>query len=360
MKTNKKQTKKENNRTEKITIAVLALLLIGGGCYIGGKHIMDSKQPVIETVPGDDEVAIKNQGITIKKLNTVTNKDGSVTKTFSYTIEPANATNKGVTLTAKYADGTDCSAIVTLSSNETDQTISITCKSDFDKVINVSVVSKANTNAKSTITLNYVKKLKSFNAKPHVEDYGGYSIYFSDRFAGDSSIIGEFSYQYNNMTTSLNTLINDLFDITYTKFTKDQKFNYFLKDVTVINDEIYTNTVDWGSYGDLINNYYSNLLTEYLNDQTNDDFSTVAEDIWNLSNDNQYHSLLLEESKYNASESYIAFSFGAEVYFNNGDNTESILNTRFEGLVTFPLSFDYSSKTVGVDTLTPEITNIDF
>lgn len=356
----KKKNKQKSNRTEKIVIAVLSLLLIGGGCYVGGKYYLDSKKDpgVNEKLPGDNEVAVNNQGITLKMLNSVNNPDGTVTRTFSYSIEPANATNKGVNLTAKYADGSDCSAIVTLSSNDTDQTISITCKADFDKVINVSVVSKANTSAKSTITLNYVKKLKSFNAKPHVEDYGN-TIYFGSGFAGNVS--GDFNYQFNNMSVSLSDLITNCFDVTYTKFTKDQTFNYFLESISVTVDEIYCNSASFSEkYGTLVSNYYSNLLGEYLRGETNDDFSTIAEDIWNLSNDNQYHSLLLEESKHKASESYVAFDFGSEVYYNNGGNEKNILNTVFEGIIQFPLSFDYSSKTVGVDTLTPEITNIDF
>ncbi len=350
----KKKYKKRKNRTEKITIAVLSLMIIGGGCYIGGNYIINSKSESIETIPDDEEVSIINQGITIKKLNTVTNHDGSVTKTFDYKIEPANATNKSVTLSAKYIDGNDCSSIVTLDSDESKQTISITCKADFDKVINVTVVSDDNLSVKSIITLNYVKKLKSFNSKS--ED--NYRIYFGSGFNAS----GDSEYQFDNMSIRLSDLITNCFDVTYTKFTKDQTFNFLLEDVNVTLDEVYYNVDSFPEqYKNLVSDYYKKLLDDYLKGKKNDDFSGLSEAIWNLSSDNLYHSILVEESNYSITESYVSLSFNSDVYYNNGnDKGNHILNTNFGGLIQFPLSFDYSGKKVGVDSLTPDISNIDF
>ncbi len=335
----KKENKKTNlKRSEKITTAVLACLLIGGVAAIGGKVYHDStkKEPgVIETIPGDEDVSIKQNGITIKKLNSVTNQDGSVTKTFTYTISPANATNKAISASAKYSDGTACTDVVTVSTNTSNQTISITCKKEFGKVINVTITSLANSSATATIKLNYTKKLKSI-----------------------TGIQKEYIIQNVNNTV---VSINDLFTPNYSLYTKDKSYTFRYYDGTVDAERYKTDGGYVDNYkfsdGTFLDDKLSNLIIEAVRGQS---ALPTASDIWNLDSSNAYHSWLVSTTKKEKESDHIAkyiFSFGVECV-ETGQTISSGENT---GFVTFDFStFDYSAKTVGVDSLASELTSIDF
>lgn len=327
----KKENKKTNlKRSEKITTAVLACLLIGGVAAIGGKVYHDStkKEPgVIETIPGDEDVSIKQNGITIKKLNSVTNQDGSVTKTFTYTISPVNATNKAISASAKYADGTACTDVVTVSTNTSNQTISITCKKDFGKVINVTITSLANSSATATIKLNYTKKLKSI-----------------------TGLTKTITFENNSSTHTAN--LADYYTPVYSAYTKDATYRFEINK----NDSADPFWCEWGDGIDDSKKILSTKLAAKIEEAiANNTALPNASDIWNLDSSNAYHSWLIDMTKNNTS------FLEMNCYFTVKNVEDPTKKASCEVDIRYNIgAFDYLSKTVGVDSLAAELTTIDF
>ena len=294
----KKKTNKKSNRTEKITIAVLATLLIGGGCYLGGKYYMDHiKNPgVIEKIPDDNEVAVNNQGITLKMLNSVTNPDGSITRTFSYSVEPTNATNPNCEITLAYADGSDCSKIVTAFIDSVKKVISVTNSVPFDKQIILTIYSVDNPSIKSTVTIDYEKKIigSSFKDLTISNNWKDFSFDLKDALEVQYSIYSlDKEYSFNLLTEK-----KSIFAFTVTDDSLKSKYSELL---------------------DFIDHY-----TDYLKDPiaiTSEAISnkTFSPDMWvnigsELNRENEWRSLLADTVKNKAK-----ISFDTALKFDAGD-----------------------------------------
>ncbi len=295
----KKKNKQKNNRTEKIVIAVLSLLLIGGGCYIGGKYYLDSKKDpgVNEKLPGDNEVAVNNQGITLKMLNSVTNPDGTITRTFSYTIEPANATNPNCELTLSYADGSDCSQVVNASIDVNNKVVSVTNSVPFDKQIVLTIYSVADPTIKSTVTIDYEKKIL------------GSSV--SDFIITNS---------WKNFTFDFTSAL----DVQYSIFSLDKEYNFELdvsqkhnSGITVTDDSLKTKYSDLFDLIDHYTDYYKDpiaVINEAISKKSFDPemFVNIASE---LNRENEWRSLLADVVKNKAK---IVFNTG--LYFSTSDS----------------------------------------
>ena len=135
---------------------VLSTSLVVGG--VVGVLLNNNNNNVIEEVEDNGGIKVDNimcRGLSIKKLTTSTNSQGQAVQTFNYSVTPANASNQAVTATVKYKDGTDCSAVMAVTTDTATKTISLTCKGEFAKQITLTVTSAANASAKATATVDY-------------------------------------------------------------------------------------------------------------------------------------------------------------------------------------------------------------
>lgn len=125
---------------------------------------------------------VHKDNIEMKLLSTGTDSENHITKTFTYSVLPSNASNPSVGYTLKYADGTDCSSAIGVSIDEDNKRITLTNLTDFSKQIIFTLYSKENSNIKSSLTIDYEKKLKSLDLQDvyYRVDYQETRTHFSD------------------------------------------------------------------------------------------------------------------------------------------------------------------------------------
>lgn len=105
---------------------------------------------------------VRENGVRMAQVGNVTNADGSVTQTYSYTVVPENATTQDVEASVSFIESSDnCSSFVTASVDCDSKTVSITCHQAFDKRIQVVLKSVRYPDKIATIQVDYVKKLLS-------------------------------------------------------------------------------------------------------------------------------------------------------------------------------------------------------
>lgn len=321
---------KEKNNVLRNSLVLLTIGLVSGIAFVDWNlkdWFITEKQDNQEI--SELETSIIENRIKLKLLTTSETEDGSITKTFSYTITPANATNQNVTATAKYKDGTSCSSVLTTSVNSTDKTISIVCKSAFAQQIEVVVTSEANENAKATIKVDYVKKVTNAT-------YNSESIQY---------ILGEEkAINYSNFI-----------DITYSQYSKNKDYSIKFNKVTLGecnihlengNPEIFTGIIKLD-----IKNYLSALIG-----QPTSSISKAA--IWGIQLNNNYHSLLVANS---TGESYISYNIDElklDIVDSN-DVVQKSVNIENKTLYLY-LACDWSGYTVNVDSLNVEFGNVEF
>ncbi len=103
---------------------------------------------------------IYNDGIQVKFLQSKENPDGSVTKTFAYSIAPSNAP-QDIKLTVSWLRGDvkdEVSDFVTASTDLASKTISVVCKQAFNNVIELKAASVSNPSVSCKIIVSYVQK----------------------------------------------------------------------------------------------------------------------------------------------------------------------------------------------------------
>lgn len=103
----------------------------------------------------------RDNTIEIKRLTSSSDPEGHVTYTFSYNVMPATATDMTCAMSLAYADGADCSQVVTGILDPEQKTISVTNLAPFDKQIILTINSVADPSIKSTVTIDYEKKILS-------------------------------------------------------------------------------------------------------------------------------------------------------------------------------------------------------
>ena len=334
-----KRKYKQNNKGAIIGLTISALLIAGTGTLAflsDGFTNWDTSTWFQEEKKAEDnlDTEIESKGIKLKLLTTNEAEDGSITKTFNYTITPANATNQNVTATAKYKDGTSCSSVLTTSVNSTDKTISIVCKSAFAQQIEVVVTSEANENAKATIKVDYVKKLLSIESKQA-------STYF----------IGNGYEDKENYLTNLNVLnfINPVYSI-YSK-DKTYTFEVYEKYPSSVYALCGGRTLSDNFKNSFAGTYFDNILLGY------GEFS--YDTIWNNCQANNNDKSILKQlsDATNLTSHYIGITSSFKV---RCVEDKTIKNDSM--LVSFNYSCQgaYSDKTVGVDSLNVEVENIEF
>jgi len=327
--------KKEQNKTIKGAVVGIAALLLLAGVFAGGMALQKSliKDDVVESSSqGGISTSISASEMKIRALATKENADGSVTKTFSYSIEPANATDQTVTATAKYADGSNCDAVVTVAVDNTKKEISVTAKADFDKVVNVVVTSTNNVNAKATIKCDYVKKVKAAT-------YNNAEI--------SLSLSGNEAINYTNYI-----------DVTYSKYTKDKDYSLKFKSIALGEASL---SLEQEYDESVFTTQIKNDLKTYISGLFSNPGTALSDaSVWNISSSNSWHSFLRYISDTRDSTiDYTITSLVVDVV----DSAQEVQKTVTISNKTFSLYLGNewaSSFVVNVDSLSTEVGNIEF
>lgn len=343
--------KRKNNNTSKILLITLSVLLIGGTGAVGYLSSGFTNWDTSTWFKNEEDSGLKtdvdSKGVTLKLLSTKENSDGTVTKTFTYSVNPSNSDNQGISVTAKFIDGSDCSAYITATKNETEKTISVTCKKAFSKQVKVEIVSSDNASAKATVTLDYVKKLLSLGLNDNYEH-----------------VIGNNAIGADHYTKKL-VDINDLIIPTYSAYTIDKTYN-FQFDINTL--EVTIDEMVFGNY--MYNDPMPSGFVELYKNKIKAKNTTLptADELWNVTGaTNAYRGLLksLAANPYwsDRNENYIAIVVEGTIKCVE-DPSKSVSTTDLNnGSAFYTLSFngyDFSSKKVNVDSISAELGNIQF
>lgn len=294
-----------------IGLTLSSLILVAGlGTYIQNEFYSKHLEEKVE----ENELQVeleKSHGMTINKLNSVTNTDGSITQSFSYTIYPDNATDKSVSISFYTNNEYSNSNYFTFSTNKTTQIISITCKQAFDKQIRLKIYSNQNSVCYSYITLDYEKKITSYSGG----EYDGCYICYGSSSDGLADFFDDIvSY-------------DELFEINYSKYSKDKNYTYSLEVVDWFVDE---NTLSNYPYPQSqLEEKYANLVINAIENNT-----TITNiQIRNLYQSTAYYMWL---SNYYNNGGYIYFEMYISLYCNETneyliEDYEYYIGINFEG-----------------------------
>lgn len=323
-------------KKSKIIFSIIGMLSLSFiACGISNLY-----QPKINNEVGDsiDEI-IKEEGISIKSLKTINNDDGTVSKVFTYSVHPDNATNQNVTVSAKYIDDTNCDDVVTTSVDCSKKEITITCLKDFSKQIIVNVVSSMDSTKKATVTVDYIKKVKSINGK---DEEGTYYI-------GPSQ--GNWSTKINDFATE------SIVDVNYSQYTKDKNYTFSMKVISIDIDEICLECYPGAPEYQVVSDVIETDLSSYVSDSLELGRGYLSGDeLWNVSDTNEWHSVLKKSSVIDCNTAYFGYSISAMIKCNE----DATIQKAYDFYVYCGVGFDYSSKTVGVSSIGLELTNIEF
>ncbi len=324
-------------KTYKALVAVsFVSLLLCVGTYEVLRKVEDTDSLI------DSEIQNIEKGITLKLLNTVNNPDGSVDKTFKYSIQPFNATNQQVKVSAKYFDNSDCSDVLKASIAIESKTITLKCKADFSKKIYVTITSLADESKSAQIVIDYVKKLKSISYRSDDQEI---NKIWACGYGFDSSITGK--AQYKNSFT-----FEEIVQANYSKFTKDKSYTFKVKDVSIEEEQFYFE--DPQTFEDEVKQNFEKALKTKITNMSDSYFT--ADEIWNFSNNNDYHSSL-KVIDLDGIGTYIV-NVKATYYCVEDPTKEFKIDKRWE--FSFMDQNAYADKIVNVDLIKPEVTNIEF
>ena len=142
-----------------LKLALFGFLMVGTiGCS-ETKEInndLNIEQPAEFTVPK----------LAVRKLATGTDSGGHNFVKFNYTISPSNATDLSIITTLSWVDSSvqdTMSSYLTVSTDESDSSITLTCLQDFSHQANLNVRSASNAECYVNIPIDYEIRTKSFN-----------------------------------------------------------------------------------------------------------------------------------------------------------------------------------------------------
>ena len=271
MKSNKT---KNNNKTKSTTTSMILLLIFGAlGCFllggVSGYLLSDYFITHSATIDSKDNIPVSfsSTGMKIKMLSSITNEDGSVTKTIGYSVLPANATNKDVDVKVQYKDGSACSDITTVSINQKEKNVAITVTKSFSKEIHVILTSMSNSSVTATIKLNYEKRLISLNKKINSNE-----INFGN-WQSEANAIQDFK-------------LENFVEAEYSSFTYDKNYTFEVSSVEIPEGDFSTDITELSDVDLALN--FSRLIQNKVSNQS----TITAEDLWILSATEDWHYLL--------------------------------------------------------------------
>ena len=157
--------RKKNNTSKKVIacLSVAALLAVGVGIGIKSNGFTNWDTGTwfsseIKEAPekGNMTAEVKATGMQVKRLSSVTNEQGHVTNTYSYSISPENATRKEMTISIAWngEKQADIGEVLTVAIDSSAQTFSITKLQDFDVQAKATIQSTANEDVKAEILVD--------------------------------------------------------------------------------------------------------------------------------------------------------------------------------------------------------------
>ena len=157
----------------KSILAISAALALLGSVLAAGilKNGVLSDDKVTSQI--DDSHTIDDHGLKLKHVKTVEGDGFHLTKIFSYTITPSNA-SKEVELAISWQDKSYAESIANYFTTSVDTSaceITIKCIKAFDHVAVAKVTSKIDTDLNASITLNYVQKFLGFQARNELANF---------------------------------------------------------------------------------------------------------------------------------------------------------------------------------------------
>ena len=304
------------NKTQKKTLFKMLTGIISASLIVSAVGIcvnINQNNSTIEKT--SEDLIIKNDGIAIKFLNEAISENGSITKTFTYTIKPETATNQSIKISYEYEDGNSCDDVITASKNETSRIISVTCLQAFDIPIILKLTSVSNPEAYATITLQFEKKLERIDIP-------------KDRL---------FSYCEDFYVFNHDLMLIPV----YSKFTKDKDYTFSIE-VTSISHES-----GLESNPDIVSTFLS-----AVKDMVENEKEWTAECWWTMDSRNQWHETLL-----NFTEDDFAL---ASITYSVICNETNMKVTDIDGEVELPLQMDYSSFETKVSSISINNINLVF
>ena len=334
--------KRKNTKTKKILLGLLLGVIALGAIGYGTYQVLNEENPVVETEKSGVSETIESRGVKVRLLSTRTLENDVVEKTFSYSVEPSNATNKDIKVTSAYVDGSDSSQVITTSVDNQHQTIKVVCNGPFKQKIIVKVTSVDNPEAYAEVTLNYVKKIESIDGtitSLHVGN--GWDVNFEGAHI-DTTVT------YADFITP-----------TYSDFTKDKQYTFAMKDIHIISDEFLIQ----GSLPDQDTDELYTELTVMLYDAFNNQGALpTTEDMWNAVDSDAYRSWLLSVNDLYpwADDAYLCLEVRGTIYCVEDPSISVQIGGGTHFYVYFSFQGDYSDYKVGVDSISVEQTEIDF
>lgn len=340
---------------KKITISATSALLFLSTCVFTN-YRYNWINYLLDKVNSQDDSQIKedivNKGIEVKTLSTQTNSDGVVTKVFSYTILPENATIKEVAIELKYKDGSSCEQAVEAMLDQENQQISVKCKQDFDQQIILKIYSTKWPDVYSTVTIDYQEKVKNIVANEDI-------IYY-DGIVDLSGGIDLFKWEPTKYTIPKNDYTFTLSGGNITNIDSSQL--YYPLDYSSTSEK---NFID--AFTKLLkDNFFKEVLEcGFDNDPYQVSFSSedqlpTGTEVWNLTQDNQIHSTLVmywengrDQEILDQSYIYLTIS-NILATCSNGEVFTFSLN------LGFSLIFNYSSCYTPVSDINTNIPSIIF
>ncbi len=146
--------------------AMFTTLLMGLTACNGVKNV--------DPQPNDGgEYIVERPSIAVRKLSSGTNSNDNPYVTFGYTITPSNASDRSLITTLSWVtyngiDDTDyydshIGDYLTVSVNESNNTITVTCLQNFSNQANLNIVCAANSQCTANIPIDYEVRLEDFN-----------------------------------------------------------------------------------------------------------------------------------------------------------------------------------------------------
>ena len=313
--------KRKNTKTKKILLGLLLGVIALGAIGYGTYQVLNEENPVVEIEKSGVSETIESRGVKVRLLSTRTLENDVVEKTFSYSVEPSNATNKEIKVTSAYVDGSDSSQVITTSVDSLSQTITVVCNGPFKQKI---------------------KKIESIDGtitSLHVGN--GWDVNFEGAHI-DTTVT------YADFITP-----------TYSDFTKDKQYTFAMKDIHIISDEFLIQ----GSLPDQDTDELYTELTVMLYDAFNNQGALpTTEDMWNAVDSDAYRSWLLSVADLDpwSDDAYLCLEVQGTIYCVEDPTISVQIGGGTHFYVYFSFQGDYSDYKVGVDSISVEQTEIDF
>lgn len=341
-----------------ILSSLLSTLLVTG--LVATPHMVN----YFQNIDKDENIVteVVNRGISIRRLNSTTNSDGSVTKTFSFTVSPSNATSDLVEARVYYKDGSSCSSVVTCSVDNDANEISVTCKGPFGQQIILKVSSMSDKDVSASITIDYLQDWPT--ATPRYSDDGTDEEKNRWYIGGSSYIHGANDDENNPVKLFTNGIVNfdELFNFDYGIYSKEKWYGYdgISGDATITGHVLdYSNT-----FTDDMKDKMISAATTLLFKMNQEGLSYSKELIWNLIDSDDYRTQLYNSMlNYDYEDEYsrITLTFDNFILqYSDGNDTVRDIGVIDKVQFVFDITADYSSLATSVTSVSSELTGIDF